>query len=147
LPNKKLIYNTEMKSPSNKPLGCSRLIAPVAALGILSSLLMPEVRDGISELLFPTTPQHEHPSSMEVTVDTNGKVNGVLLSGEVAYKYYLFVQEQLDQSAPNLIEKLKKAGAVWNTETDVEKMHQDVSDILISNPTIKDYIERGFIRT
>ena len=136
-----------MKSLLNKPSGCSRLIIPVTALGILSSLLMPEVRDEISELLFPTNPQHEHPSSMEVTVDTNGKVNGVLLSGEVAYKYYQFVQEQLDQSAPGLIEKLKKAGAVWNTETKVEKMHQDVSDILISNPTIKDYIERGFIKT
>ncbi len=123
------------------------MIVPVTALGILSSLLMPEVRNEISELLFPTTPQHEHPSSMEVTVDTNGKVNGVLLSGEVAYKYYQFVQEQLDQSAPSLIEKLKKAGAVWNTETEIEAMHQDVSDILISNPTIKDYIEKGFIKT
>lgn len=84
---------------------------------------------------------------MEVKVDTNGKVNGVLLSGEVAYKYYQFVQEQLDQFAPDLIEKLKKAGTAWNTETEVEIMHQDVSDILISNPTIKDYIERGFIKT
>lgn len=56
------------------------MIIPVTALGILSSLLMPEVRNEVSELLFPTVPTRIPVGEMMLRVNKEGKVDGMVLS-------------------------------------------------------------------
>ena len=140
-----------MKSPTNKPLGCSRLIIPVTALGILSSLLIPEVRDEVSHFLSPASnpgnPNPENPLDAFIdTLNRDLEKDGMTLMPAAIYMKYKNTQDYLTSNFADISTKINTASKTWYIETDFEKILTEIIEIVESDPTLKKYIEQGLLR-
>lgn len=140
-----------MNSQSNTSSGYSRLIVPVAALGILSSLLMPEVRDEVSHFLSPVSnPGNPNPGDeLDVffeVLNRDLEKDGMTLISAAVYMKYKSAQDYLTSKFAGISTKMNAASKTWYIETDFESMQDQIAQILKSDPMLKEHIEQGLLR-